>query len=204
MPRPSFAFSRSPLLGDRAEKVYEWFLRALVVEGDIAECGVFAGDTSYELTRYVEAMNIPKRVHMFDTFAGLPDIIKAQERGTAAGGPLPGKFSCEASTVSVRMGSLTQYDLHPGLFSETLPRFDQRLCFIHADADLYESTLEIIRLADRCLVEDGVIVFDDYENSYYPGVSLAVQHALDPRRYTIVPSPESMQCYAIKNARREA
>ncbi len=196
--RQSFPFSQSPLLGDRAEKLYEWFRRAVTADGDIAECGVFAGDTSFEFTRYVEAMNIPKRVHMFDSFDGLPDIIIAEEHGTLSGGPVPGKFACGLSTVSSKMKLLTQYELHPGLFSETLPLFDQPLCFIHADADLYESTVQVIALADRCLVEDGIIVFDDYENTYYPGVRLAIQHALDPGRYTIIPSPESTQCFAIK------
>ncbi len=200
MPRQPFAFSRSPLLGDRAEKVYEWFLRALAADGDIAECGVFAGATSYEFTRYLETMKIPKRVHLFDTFNGLPDIITDQERGTTEGGPLPGKFSCKLSAVSARMESLSQYKLHPGLFSETLPLFDQPLCFIHADADLYESTLEVIGLADRCLTKEGVVVFDDYDSPYYSGVRLAIEGALDPRRYTIIPSRETTQCYAIKSS----
>ncbi len=199
MARPSFAFSRSPLLGNRADNVYEWFLRALTTEGDVAECGVFEGETSFNLTRYLEQMKIPKRVPMFDTFNGLPDTIMEQERGTPSAGPVPGKFSCQLSTVLATMKPLTQYELHPGLFSQTLPLFDQPLCFIHADADLYESTVEIIRLADRCLVEEGVVVFDDYDSPYYPGVRLAVEDALAPGRYTIVPSPQSTQCYAVKN-----
>lgn len=194
----SFRFSQSSLLGDRADKLYEWFRRAVAVDGDIAECGVFAGDTSFEFTRYLEAMNIPKRVHMFDSFNGLPDIIIAEEHGTPAGGPVPGKFACQLSTVSSKMKLLTQYELHPGLFSDTFPLFDQPLCFIHADADLYESTVQIIDLADRCLVDEGVVVFDDYGSPYYPGVRLAIQHALDPGRYTVIPSPQSMQCFAIK------
>lgn len=200
MPRQPFAFSRSPLLGDRAVKVYEWFLRALAADGDIAECGVFAGATSFEFTRYLETMKISKRVHLFDTFDGLPDIITDEERGTSEGGPLPGKFSCNLSAVSAQMESFSQYEIHPGLFSETLPPFDQPLCFIHADADLYESTLEVIGLADRCLTKEGVVVFDDYDSPYYSGVRLAIEGALDPQRYTIIPSRETTQCYAIKSS----
>ncbi len=193
-----FFVSQSPLLGDRAGKVYEWFLRSLGVEGDIAECGVFSGITSYEFARYIEAMRIPKCVHMFDTFRGIPDIVKSTERGTASGGPLPGKFSCDLATVSAQMRSRTQYELHPGLFSTTFPQFKRKLCFIHADADLYESTIQIIKFADRCLSDGGVMVFDDYEHEYYPGVKLAIQDALDASRYKVIPSPESFQCFAVR------
>lgn len=192
-------FSRSPLLGDRAETVYKWFLTALHLEGDVAECGVCAGHTSYEFVHYLERMGIPKRVHMFDTFTGLPPIITEEERQHAAGGHLePGRLSCSLGEVLVRMEPLGQYQIHPGLFSETFASFSGRLCFIHADADLYESTVEIIDLADRCLVPGGRIVFDDYDNPRYPGVSLAIRDRLDPARYTIIDSGDTLQCFAIR------
>jgi SAM-dependent methyltransferase len=199
VPDAEFTFHRSPVLGDRADGLYEWFRRSLDVPGDIAECGVFAGDTSRELVRYVEHAGIDKVLHMFDTFAGLPPIVTEHERAQPSGGTVrPGLFRCDRDTVVARMGTLRRYVLHEGLFSETFATFDLPLCFIHADADLYVSTLDVIRLADRCLSPGGRIVFDDYCNPEFRGVTRAVDEALDPRRYDVVRSPETLQCFATR------
>jgi hypothetical protein len=139
---PPFAFAVSELLGPRAEHVYSTFLRSLSVPGDIAEFGVFNGETSHELTRYIEASGIRKAVHLFDCFAGLPPIITDEERLLAETDLLAeGRFSCPEADVRRRMDSLSRYVIHAGLFSDTLALFAQPLCFVHADADLYQSTV---------------------------------------------------------------
>ncbi len=196
-----FAFRASPLLGRRAWNVYAAFVRSLHLPGDVAECGVFTGDTSAELTRYVEATRSDKTVHMFDSFTGLPPIITAEERACASGHALhEANFASSRRAVTARMGDLSRYKIHAGLFSETFTSFDRRLCFIHADADLYESTRDVIRLADRCLVAGGLVVFDDYENSDFPGVTLAVERHLETSRYRILRDSAFMQCFALKYA----
>lgn len=200
--REELFLASSPLLGDRAKTVYERFLTVLHLEGDVAECGVFAGHTSLELVRYLETMHMPKRVHMFDTFAGLPPIITDRERSLASGNHLEvGRLSCSLSEVVDRMGNFKQYRIHRGLFSTTFAGFDEPLCFIHADSDLYESTVDIIGLANRCLVPGGCIVFDDYDNPSFPGVTLAIEDQLDHRYYDVIECRQTLQCLAI---RREA
>jgi len=89
--------------------------------------------------------------------------------------------------------------VHAGMFSETLPRFGEPLCFIHADGDLYQSTVEVIEFAARVLVPGGAIVFDDYGNPRLPGVKMAVERRLDPVQFRIIPSHDTIQCFAIRN-----
>lgn len=192
-------FRYSPLLGERAKNVYAWFLQSIALPGDIAECGVSRGETSYEFVRYLEENHINKNLHMFDTFQGLPDIFTVEEVSLALGNELiPGNFACSIEAVVERMGSYGRYKTHKGLFKDTFSGFTDHLCFIHADADMYSSTLDIIELANRCLVPGGTIVFDDYDNAVTPGVKLAIQRHLCPNRYTLLPSPTSIQCFAIK------
>jgi O-methyltransferase len=199
MPSDSWQFDHSWLLGDRAQNVYSWFLESLHLSGDVAECGVFTGETSRELVKYLEEHRIPKTVHLFDGFEGLPNVITDEEAFMAVGDQLrQGHFCSTMESVVENMGSLRQYVIHPGLFSETFAGFKSPLSFIHADADLYESTVDIIRLADRCLVPGGHIVFDDYDNRFFPGVSLAIERNLDPHRYAIEPCPATIQCFATK------
>ena len=67
----SFSFHcRSTLMdGTRAANIFSLFLRSLDFPGDIAECGVYAADTSSEMIRFIEAAGIDKTVHLFDTFS---------------------------------------------------------------------------------------------------------------------------------------
>jgi O-methyltransferase len=189
----------SPLLGSRARAVYRWFVRSLGVPGDAAECGVFDGVTSRALASYLDARASPKRLHMFDSFAGLPDRIAPEEIALAAGDELrAGQFAAPLADVRERMRGCERYELHPGLFAQTFAAFDRPLCFIHADADLYESTAEIIELADRCLVAGGTIVFDDYCNAKFPGVTLAIERFLQLDRYDVEASPGTIQFFATK------
>jgi hypothetical protein len=59
--------------------VYEHFVAALDADGDVADCGVRAGDTAPERVRYIEWRGIANTVHLFDTFAGFPDDITPAE-----------------------------------------------------------------------------------------------------------------------------
>ncbi len=192
-------FLHSWLLGQRAENVYKWFLASLHLPGDVAECGVFTGETSFQMAYYLERNRILKRVHMFDTFEGLPDIITEEEKQLSSARELePGYFYCNLDDVIKRMAPLRQYVLHKGYFRETFAEFSSPLCFIHADADLYESTVDIISLADKCLVSGGYIVFDDYYNPLFPGVDLAIKRHLDLSRYKLSPIENTIQCLGIK------
>jgi O-methyltransferase len=190
---------RSPLLGARATAVYRRFVESLDVDGDAAECGVFSGVTSRALASFLDRRASAKRLHMFDTFAGLPDTIAAEEKVLAVGDDLyAGQFSASLESVLAQMRGCERFAIHAGPFVQTFAAFATPLCFIHADADLYESTAQIIRLADRCLVAGGTIVFDDFANAKFPGVTLAIERFLDLDRYRAEPAPDTIQYFATK------
>ena len=137
-------------------------------------------------------MKIPKHVHMFDTFTGLPKIVTAEERALARDGLLPGSFRCELSSVAARMESLGQYELHPGLSQKPCP-YIRSTTLLHPcrRGPLYVHARSL-KLADRCLVPDEIIVFDDFENAIFPGVSLAIQHSRSSVQNLTVSSEHAM------------
>ncbi len=189
------------LLGSRAKGVYEAFIQSLHLPGDVAECGVFAGETSRELIRYLEQMGIEKVVHLFDTFEGFPNLETFEEHTLALGNELePGKYHSSLDTVLGHLDGLSRYRIHQGIFSDTFLRFSEALCFVDADADLYYSTVDIIRLADRCLVSGGRIVFDDFGDPQFPGVKWAIDRFLSPKEYLVQASSETTQCIATRMA----
>ena len=192
-------FSVSPLLGQRAPYVYERCLESLHLTGDIAECGVAGGETSAELLRLLERQQNSKILHLFDTFEGLPDLATEEELAACVGTVLrKGNFAVSEQVVLKRLGTSSLYRIHKGAFSQTFSGFSRPLCFIHADADLYCSTVQIIELADRCLVRGGAVIFDDCRNPETPGVAMALTRHLDSGKYHMVTAPSGNQCFASK------
>lgn len=190
----------SPLLDAKyTEFLSENFELAAALPGDVVECGVYRGDTSAGMVRYLEEQGIPKAVHLFDCFEGLPAVRIAFERDDEKLTLLrPGTFRASRREVEERLAGSTHYVVHAGLFADVFPAFATPLCFIHADADLYESTAQVIDLADRCLVSGGRIVFDDYDDPSFPGVTTAVLTLLDRSRYVVTASGSTTQCVAVK------
>ncbi len=160
----------SPLLGlNRTLALHHVLDTVLHLPGDVAECGVGDGRTAAGLVWHVEKWAPKKTVHLFDTFTGLPEC-----EGTGT----KGQYAHSVDEVTERLAGLNQWQIHEGLFADTLCQ--QPMCLIHADADLYSSTCEIIGWAKKVLVLGGAIVFDDYHNPEYPGVTKAVDELLEP------------------------
>lgn len=190
----------SPLLDEKRTRfLYAQLALAIDVPGDVAECGVYRGDTAAGMIRFLQTRRLAKVVHLFDCFEGLPPVRIALERDDANLELLrPGTFRASRQEVEERLTGLTQHVLHAGLFADVFPTFTSPLCFIHADADLYVSTAEVIDLADRCVMPGGRIVFDDYDDPAFPGVTMAVRTLLDRSRYRISVSGSTSQCVAVK------
>jgi hypothetical protein len=197
-PEEGLRLEHSPLLGPRADRHYQGLAQHLHVAGDVAECGVYRGETAREMARYLRFHRIAKRVHLFDGFTGLPDLVTAEEKEASCWKELgPGHYASTLEEVMTRIQDLDCL-VHPGRFSDTLPKFTTPLCFIHCDGDLYQSTVEVIEFARRLLTPGGAIVFDDYGNPRLPGVKFAVDRHLDPATFRILPSNDTIQCLAAR------
>jgi O-methyltransferase len=187
----------SELLAERAATVYRVLSSVFDLVGDIAECGVYEGVTTGGMARLAAFAAPAKVVHAFDSFEGLPPTITDEERGLAEGNGLhPGAYAAEARATRRRLSRLANVEVHPGRFEDTFPASDRPLCFVHSDSDLLESTVLTIKLAARCLVPGGVVLFDDFGNPRFPGVELAVQRALSPSLFLGGRLPGSIQYVA--------
>jgi hypothetical protein len=170
----------------------EWFARLLHfngliesisgVNGDIVECGVADGSSLAAFASLLKANRQDRRVWGFDSWAGLPAPSQADlgDASIATGG----MFSY-SSTKRVRdelfAYGITEEEiarkvtLVPGLFSETLPRYDGRVALLHIDADLYQSYLDCLENLWPRVEVGGVVAFDEYgEPEAWPGAQRAV------------------------------
>jgi len=177
-----FTFEISSVLSiQRAIHVYMYFLKALYGSlGDICEFGVYRGETSRELCRFIEYAGLPQTVYMFDTFRGL----------------LPGKegvrdhYLGTEKMVEETMCGLSQYVLVPGLIGDRirLNDFDRDIAFAHIDCDLFSGTRDSILLCEKNMPYGGYIVVDDYGTAWWPGVKEACDEFIihHPEKWSVI------------------
>lgn len=155
------------------------------IEGDIAEAGVYRGGTAAIMLTASR-----KRLHLFDTFEGLPHGENAFETGEWRG-----------SLADVRRNLKewsNRLEFHPGLFPESAKGLEKaRFSFVHLDLDLYESTRAALEWFWPRLETGGVLLSHDYPFS--DGVTRAFHEFFDHHSEPFLPLSGN-QCVAVKIA----
>jgi hypothetical protein len=135
--------------------------------GDMAEVGVYRGGSARILCEVKGA----RRLHLFDTFEGIPDADTRVDRHHE------GDYA-DTSVDRVR-SYLQAFDgvlFYKGRFPDTarvLVEQDTRFSFVHLDADVYESTRSALEFFVPRLVPGGILVSHDFRSISCPGVRRA-------------------------------
>ncbi len=174
-------------LGYRATLHSTYMLACDAIErglpGDFAECGVYAGAECAVMARAImdcegwhasDDINEPKkwfyqegsrRVHLFDSFQGIPQPGPEDHELTQAGNPA-GDASCPMADVQKNMRAFGIPDellvYHPGWFEDTMPGFSTPLAILRLDGDLYTSTKTTLQHMYPMLARTGWLIVDDY------------------------------------------
>lgn len=153
---------------DAAQYAYEHFLDAAYYQSKLElydhvipmltnrpglclEFGVFKAATINHF-----AKNCPNRLwDGFDSFEGLPESWGGGEKGKGA-------FSLGGKLPAVR----NNVRLHRGWFDNSLPPFLKEhagnAAFLHLDADLYSSTITVLRLCNERIERGTLLLCDEY------------------------------------------
>ena len=155
---------------DRCLILYQLARSVAYTGAALAELGVYRGGTAKLL-----AKTFPNnRLHLFDTFRGLPAACIAIDKHRA------GEFA-ETSLSEVRryLKDCDNVAFHAGIFPGTAFSLSNiTFAFVHLDADLYASIKAGLNFFYPRMVPGGIIVIDDYEWSMCPGVERAVHEFL--------------------------
>jgi O-methyltransferase len=154
--------------------------------GCIVEAGVWRGGMSAGMS---DAK--PGRLHyLFDSFDGLPPAKEID--GPAA---LQWQQNVDASNYydncraeqsfaqqAMSMAHAKEFRLIKGWFSETMPNFilDEPIAILRLDADWYESTLQCLEALYPHVMDQGLIILDDYYT--WDGCSRALHDYLAARK----------------------
>jgi hypothetical protein len=170
------------------------------IPGDFVECGVWRGGSIMMMALAARHFGDTQRcMWLYDTFSGMTapstgdiqantgqsaqDVLNANEKNET--NPFWAIASRDVVEANLhRTGyPIDQFSFVAGDILETLPATSPRqVAILRLDTDWYESTRHELRCLYPLLVQDGVLIVDDY--GYWKGVRKAVDEffALDARR----------------------
>jgi hypothetical protein len=162
------------------------------VRGDICEFGVAQGETSALMANEIKDL-IEKRLHLFDSFEGLPkptdkDQLKDDIFSLGSMDAYTGTMSCPEEMVHRRLNAISfpsaRYVIHKG-WVEELIRKDQHLpkevSFAYVDLDFYGPVKSTLEFLDSVTRKGSIIIVDDYD-FFSTGVKTAVDEFVNSRR----------------------
>lgn len=164
------AAGRSLVSRDRCYVLYCLARQAGHVGGDFWECGVYKGGTAAMLAALLHDAAPAKRLHLFDTFEGMPETDAQKDLHKK------GDFSdTSLAAVKAYLGEGDRVVFHPGFIPSTFSGLEaEHIAFAHVDVDIYRSIMDCLDFIWPRLSSGGVVVFDDYGFPTCPGARQAV------------------------------
>jgi hypothetical protein len=150
---------------DRLASIRKEVLATNHMPGDLAELGCYKGGSAKLIRDHSRGT-----LHLFDTFAGIPDDDAAE-----GGVHVKGEFAGSLDDVKAVVGT-ENVEYHVGAFP-TGREPDARFRFAHVDLDTYQSTAAALAYLVPRMVPGGVILLDDFGWHCCPGVAIAVREA---------------------------
>jgi hypothetical protein len=166
------------------ERYNLWALTRAVARlpGDYAEVGVYRGGSA----RFIAAAKGPGKLHLFDTFQGMPAVDPSSDGAFHAG--QFGQTSLEH--VQRYLSGYADIEYHAGFFPDTarpLEATPRQFKFVHLDLDIRASTLAALEWFYPRMVRGGVIVTHDYGDVTVPAVKSAFDAFFADKPETVVP-----------------
>jgi hypothetical protein len=142
--------------------------KALALEGDFVECGVFEGFMSNVLVEYFDFVDLDRTFYLYDTFEGFPGAYSSPE-------DFPGheafwSFAHEVynapglyEAVTARFAPYQNVKVIKGVVPDVLAEDSpQVISYLHLDMNSPRAETAALEVLFDRVVPGGVIVFDDY------------------------------------------
>jgi len=140
------------------------------IEGAVAEAGVYRG----EFAKHINRCFNDRQCYLFDTFEGFTDydISKEQDESLTFANHLK---NVNVDETLAKMPFRDKIVVRVGRFPDTaIDIINENFAFVNLDMDLYEPTIEGLRLFYPLMSEGGVILVHDYFNKVYPNIEKAI------------------------------
>ena len=164
-------------------------LRERRVEGEIAELGVWKGNTASVLAYFAEIYN--REIHLFDTFEGFSERDICGVDGSATR-TLFEDTSIELVRSLIANVASVEPQFHSGYFPESVPEnlSEKRFCFVSLDADLYLPIKAGLEWFYPRLSGGGMIFIHDYSSGHWQGCKMAVDEFCTKHSLSVILLPD--------------
>jgi O-methyltransferase len=146
------------------------------VHGAVVELGCYSGTTSLFIQRVLQAENINRPFHVYDSFQGLPK--KVQQDNSPAGTQFQaGELltTKQEFIKNFRKANLQLPKIHKAWFEElTQNDMPPSIAFAFLDGDFYTSISASLAVITPLLSPGACIIIDDYQSEALPGARKAV------------------------------
>ena len=155
------------------------------VPGDVVELGCHEGHSSVILQRILDQLDPTRRLHVYDSFEGLPSLH--EKDGATHFRPGTIRTTRDVVIENFQRRGLKVPEIHQGWFEDTLPTgLPERICFAYLDGDLYTSIMTSLQYVYPRLSPGAICLIDDYGRDVAAGVRQACDEYLadKPERIT--------------------
>lgn len=166
----------------RAFYFREMFETVRELEGDIVECGVSVGYGILIWSLLCELSDEQRQIYGYDSFSGFPasgeadrkkdNSFQTEEHGYASPPELVLKVLADGRASADFVDSHIR--LVRGYFEETVAKHNGDIALLHLDCDLHDSYVTCLTSLYSKVVSGGVILFDEYHDSNFPGAKQAI------------------------------
>ena len=150
------------------------------IEGDIVEFGCFVGESSKFLMKTLIELNSTKKLYVYDSFEGLPDLSKWEENS----GWKPRTLNTTEDILidNFQTNGLPSPIIHKDWFSDVPEdKIPEKIAFAFLDGDFYNSIYDSLTKIYDKVTDGGYIFFHDYKRPDLPGVEAAIKDFLRER-----------------------
>lgn len=176
-PPPCLTAARAAEIYDPAfQRIMEYVVNSRV-EGDVLEFGTFNGYTARTLAEMMYAYKHSGSLHLYDSWEGFPameggdaDCPEVTQHKTWKQGDCTPLVPNADVWIQKILSIILPDRVHSvkGFYDKTFTGEGVNASIVHIDCDLYESTKYVLEklLANDCLAEGAVIMFDDWNNNF--------------------------------------
>jgi hypothetical protein len=167
------------------------------IEGDIAELGVYKGNTAFLLAKYARSKN--KTAYLFDTYEGFDEREVQHFDKTVA------QAFNDTSLEYVQKFIGTENVIYvKGFFPESLREIkkinETQFCLVHIDCDLAEPFKAALDFFYPKLVIGGTLVMHDHASLYWPEAKRVIDNFFKDKREKLLPIPDKSGTVIIRKS----
>lgn len=166
------------------------------IQGDLAELGVYRGNTAYILASFGRILD--RTAYLFDTFEGFdPKDLKGIDEA------IPHQFS-DTSLETVRSFVGEENVVYvKGYFPESAAQIpdDRKFAAVHLDCDLYSPMMSALEYFYPRMSEGGFIIIHDYSSLHWDGAENAADEFFSDKPECLMPIADAGGSAIVRKAR---